>query len=102
MTAKVAKVSGRGSKPGERRGGRKAGTANKMTAAIKDMILAALDGAHPEGGIGYLKQQSAANPVAFMGLVGKVLPLQVTGPGEGGEHIHKVVREIVRPSHPDS
>lgn len=37
MTAKVAKSSGRGSKPGERRGGRKAGTPNKVTAALKDM-----------------------------------------------------------------
>lgn len=34
-TAKVAKVSSRGSKPGERRGGRKAGTPNKATADIK-------------------------------------------------------------------
>ena len=37
MTAKVVKSSGRGSKPGERRGGRKAGTPNKVTAALKDM-----------------------------------------------------------------
>lgn len=34
-TAKVAKSSNRGSKPGERRGGRKAGTPNKATAEIK-------------------------------------------------------------------
>ena len=33
MTAKVANGSGRGSKPGERRGGRTAGTPNKKTAA---------------------------------------------------------------------
>ena len=36
MTAKVAKNSNRGSKPGERRGGRKKGTPNKATIAIKD------------------------------------------------------------------
>lgn len=36
MTAKVAKNSNRGSKPGERRGGRKKGTPNKATVAIKD------------------------------------------------------------------
>lgn len=34
QTAKVAKSS-RGSKPGERRGGRKAGTPNKATADVK-------------------------------------------------------------------
>lgn len=37
MTAKVAKSSNRGSKPGERRGGRVAGTPNKATAAIKEI-----------------------------------------------------------------
>lgn len=37
MTAKVAKSSNRGSKPGERRGGRKKGTPNKATAAIKEI-----------------------------------------------------------------
>lgn len=36
-TAKVAKSSGRGSKPGERRGGRQKGTPNKATAAIRDI-----------------------------------------------------------------
>lgn len=35
QTAKVAKSSGRGSKPGERRGGREKGTLNKATADIK-------------------------------------------------------------------
>lgn len=79
MTAKVAKVSNRGSKPGERRGGRQKGTTNKLTAALKDMILTALDEAHPDGGIEYLKAQASANPTAFLTLVGKVLPLQVAG-----------------------
>jgi hypothetical protein len=37
MTAKVAKSSNRGSKPGERRGGRVAGVPNKATAAIKEI-----------------------------------------------------------------
>ena len=81
MTAKVAKASNRGSKPGEHRGGRAKGTPNKHTAAIKDMILGALDKA---GGEKYLLRQAEANPVAFMGLLGKVLPLQIAGTGEGG------------------
>ncbi len=36
-TAKVAKASGRGSKPGEHRGGRVKGTPNKVTAPLKEI-----------------------------------------------------------------
>lgn len=60
-------------------GGRKKGTPNRITGALKDMILTALDEAHPEGSVAYLKLQAMENPTAFMSLVGKVLPLQVTG-----------------------
>lgn len=44
------------------------------------MILQALDEA---GGVDYLKAQSKDNPAAFMTLIGKVLPMQVTGEGDG-------------------
>ena len=44
------------------------------------MILAALGKA---GGEQYLLARSADQPVAFMTLVGKVLPLQLTGEGGG-------------------
>ena len=47
------------------------------------MIIGALDKA---GGEAYLVRQAEANPVAFMTLVGKVLPLQLTG-GDNGEAI---------------
>lgn len=70
----------RGSRPGERRGGRQKGTPNKMTGALKDMVLEALEGA---GGVEYLKGRAKDNPAAFLTLVGKVLPLQVTGEGGG-------------------
>ena len=43
------------------------------------MILMALDKA---GGVDYLAEQAQKTPQAFIGLVGKVLPLQVTG-GDG-------------------
>lgn len=59
--------------------GRPKGSRNKATAALKDMILAALDGAHESGGVEYLKEQAGKNPAAFLTLVGKVLPLQVNG-----------------------
>lgn len=42
-----------------------------MTKALKEMILGALDDA---GGQQYLARQADENPVAFMGLLGKVLP----------------------------
>lgn len=45
------------------------------------MILTAL---HDVGGAQYLARQAELNPVAFMGLVGRVLPLQLAG-HEGGK-----------------
>ncbi len=56
--------------------GRPKGVPNKATAAIKDMITQALEKA---GGVEYLVRQAEENPGAFMTLVGKVLPLQVSG-----------------------
>ncbi len=61
-------------------GGRKKGTPNKVTGAVKDMVLTALSEA---GGVEYLKKQAAANPSAFLTLLGKVIPLQVTGENDG-------------------
>jgi len=77
------KVGGTAKRAGNRGMGRKKGVPNKATAALKEMILTALDEAHPEGGIGYLRSQASENPVAFMALVGKVLPMTVTGEGGG-------------------
>lgn len=73
-------MAGRGSQPGERRGGRKAGTPNKFSADVKGMILGALNAA---GGQEWLRGQMDENPSAFMTLIGKVLPMQVTGEGGG-------------------
>ena len=64
----------RGSKPGERRGVRRAGTPNKIPAALKEMIREALDRA---GGVDYLQKQATENPTAFLSLVAKVLPKDV-------------------------
>lgn len=84
-TAKVAK-SGR--KPPAVRGNRK-GVPNKNTAAIKDMILEAL---HGVGGVDYLMEcaKDDKSRAAFLGLVGKVLPMQITG--ENGDAIKTVTR----------
>jgi hypothetical protein len=76
--------------------GRAKGTPNKTTSAIKDMIVQALDKA---GGVDYLVVQAKKNPKAFLALVGRVLPLQVNGPGEGGALlIQRVTRTIVDPA----
>ena len=53
---------------------------NKVTADIKAMVLGALDRA---GGEEYMLEQARNNPNAFLTLVGKVLPTQITGPNGG-------------------
>jgi hypothetical protein len=66
--------------------GRRAGSTNKTTRDLKEMILGAL---HRAGGEDWLLEQMNANPVAFMTLIGKILPLQVTGKDGGPlEHRH--------------
>jgi len=57
--------------------GRPKGVPNKATAAVKEMVIQALHGAHKDGGVAYLKEQATKNPTAFLTLVGKVLPLDV-------------------------
>jgi hypothetical protein len=56
--------------------GRRKGTPNKLNADVKAMILAALAA---KGGQKYLEKQADENPTAFLTLVGKIIPLQVTG-----------------------
>lgn len=69
---------------GKKWGGRQKGVANKETKAIRDMIVQALD---EVGGIEYLKTQALDNPTAFMSLIAKVLPTQITGEGGGAVQI---------------
>lgn len=58
--------------------GKPKGAVNKNTQAIRDMITAALD---QVGGVEYLAERAndPRTASAFLGLVGKVLPMQVTG-----------------------
>jgi hypothetical protein len=60
--------------------GRPKGAPNKNTASIKEMVLGALSDV---GGRDYLAARALDQPVAFMGLIGRVLPLQVTGENGG-------------------
>ena len=64
--------------------GRPKGTPNKTTAALKDAILKAAEavGEDMQGKgklVGYCKHLAKTEPRAFAGLLGKVLPMQVTG-----------------------
>lgn len=68
--------------------GRPKGVPNKTTTLLKDALLIAAeetgsDTKGKEGLVGYLKAQAVNEPVAFMSMLGKVLPLQITGAGGG-------------------
>jgi hypothetical protein len=64
--------------------GRPPGTPNRTTVLLKDaLLLAATEAGGKEGLVGYLEKQALENPGPFMSLLGKVLPLQVTG-ADGG------------------
>jgi hypothetical protein len=84
----------KGSKPGERRGGRKKGTPNKTTAVLKEAILLAAeqvgeDGAGRDGLVGYLRHVAEKEVKSFTGLLGRVLPLQLSG--EDGAPVQIIV-----------
>jgi hypothetical protein len=76
---------------GVKTGGRKKGTPNKMNAALKDLILNAL---YDVGGQAYLAQQARDNSSAYMSLLGKVLPLQLSGTDPDGNPSEIVIRVI--------
>jgi hypothetical protein len=63
--------------------GRPKGVPNKTTQLLKDAILKAATDAGNGDMAAYLEQQAKANPGPFMALLGKVLPMQVTGEGDG-------------------
>lgn len=76
QSSKVVKSA----KPPNAGKGRVKGTPNKTTALLKDAILKAAANAGGRGGlISYLETQAVMNPGPFMALLGKVLPMQITG-----------------------
>lgn len=73
---------------GKKTGGRVKGTPNKTTAMLKEAILGAAkatgsDGQGKGGLMGYCAFLAKSEPKAFAQLLGKVLPMQVTGDGGG-------------------
>ena len=77
-------------------GGRENYTINKTSALLKDAIL---ETAHTAGGreglVGYSVVQARENPVAFMGLLGKLVPSQIAA--EVAQCVAKVTDEIMTP-----
>jgi hypothetical protein len=71
----------RGSKPGERRGGRKKGTPNKATKAVKEALLEALnDGAGATAFFLEMKNSKVqAERIAFANICAKLIPAELTG-----------------------
>jgi hypothetical protein len=71
--------------------GRPKGSLNKTTALLKDAILmAATQAGGKDELVGYLKRQAIENPGPFMGLLGKVLPMQVTGEDGGPIQVTRI------------
>lgn len=70
-------------------GGSRKGVPNKVTRELKEMILAALDKA---GGVEYLAvcARNQKTAPAFLALLGRVLPMQVTGEGGGPVQIARI------------
>ncbi len=85
----------------KRGAGRPKGSVNKTTATAKAMIEAA---AHGLGGaermLAWAKEAPENEKAFWTQVFPKLMPLQVNGPGENGEHsvITKVVWEVVSPA----
>jgi len=79
--------------------GRPKGAKNKTTTLLKDAILMAAEAYEDGGLVGYLTFQSTANPTAYLTLLGKVMPTQVTG--EDGDAIKQsltILTGVPRPN----
>lgn len=99
-TAQTGATKAMEPKQGPNRGnagkGRPKGSPNKITSDLKRAILEAAEAAGAEGGtVGYLTTQATANPASFLALLGKVLPMQVTGEG-GGPLVMQVLTGVPR------
>jgi hypothetical protein len=72
-----------GKRPGA---GRKKGVPNKLTKDLKEAILHAFD---QVGGVDYLQKVAEEDQRTFCTLLGKVLPMQITG--KDGENLNVTI-----------
>lgn len=61
---------------GIKTGGRTKGTPNKISRDIREAVLESFS---KVGGAEYLAKQAHENPTAYLSLLGKVLPMAVSG-----------------------
>ena len=99
MSNKLVKFTGR--KPPAAGMGRRKGSRNKVTGLLKTAILEAAanagsDGKGEGGLVGYCRFLARNEPRAFALLLGKVLPLQVTGDYDDGALTFHIVYEGAR------
>lgn len=77
--------------------GRPKGSPNKTTALLKEAIIKAAEGVGSDGTgkgelTGYCEFLARTEPKAFAGLLGKVLPMQVTGEDGGAIQVQIIKR----------
>jgi len=78
--------------------GRPKGSKNKVTATAKAIIEEAAQGLGGADRLLAWAREAPENERAFWtNVFPKLMPLQVNGPGDDGEHVHKIVTEIVYP-----
>ena len=78
---------------GYKTGGRRKGTPNKLTRDLREMILGALADV---GGRDYLAAQAETNPSAFLSLLGKLVPTEITGRDDGPIEVALSDLEVAR------
>lgn len=82
--------------------GRAKGTPNKTTALLKEAIIKAAEATGEDGKgkgslTGYCKFLATSEPKAFAQLLGKVLPMQVTG-ADGSDGLPGAIQiNVIRP-----
>jgi hypothetical protein len=81
-----------GSQPGERRGGRKAGTPNTITRDLRAAIIGAFEA---KGGQAYLERIADEDPRVFCSLLAKLVPTVLEGNPEAPITIETLARDAL-------
>lgn len=89
---------------GRTRNGRVAGTPNKITRTVREMVVEALDRAGQalggEDGTTYLQLLAHTHPAVFAALIGKIVPAQIEATVTTHETVDRIERVIIRPAAP--
>jgi hypothetical protein len=55
------------------------GLPNKFNGLLKEALLSAFNGAHPDGLASWVLQEAKANPTAGLALLGRLIPVSTEG-----------------------